>query len=76
MDDSGTMAQGMRERLVQQGRVYRDFDGKLVLVVKVKKDLCTWVPVAEAEKTRQITHRDNFVRRFTSLKKRSYRRAA
>lgn len=55
---------------MEQGSIYRDLDGKLVLVVKVRRDLCTWVPISETEKTSQVTHHDNFIRRFTPLKRR------
>ncbi|MBZ5628090.1 MAG: hypothetical protein LAO06_04405 [Acidobacteriia bacterium] len=48
----------------------------MVLLVKASKDLCTWVPVADGEKSREATHRDNFVRRFTPLKKSRERMAA
>ncbi|MBZ5511483.1 MAG: hypothetical protein LAN70_09980 [Acidobacteriia bacterium] len=60
----------------ERGGIYRDLDGQLVLLVNVKKGLCTWVPVAQGETARQVTHRDNFVRRFTPLKKSSLKKAA
>jgi hypothetical protein len=56
--------------------VYRDLDGQLVRLVKLTKELCTWVPVAQGEAGRQATHRDNFVRRFTPLKKPIHKMAA
>jgi hypothetical protein len=55
------------ERGPAQGRIYRDLDGGLVQVVKVSKNLCTWVPLSNSERTRQVTHRDNFIRRFIPL---------
>ncbi len=60
----------------EQGSVYRDIDGQLVRVVKVSKYLCTWVPISHSEQTRQATHRDNFVRRFTPLNRSSEKLAA
>lgn len=59
------MAKSPPGREPQQGRIYRDLDGELVRLLEVRKNLCTWVPVSEGEKTRQVTHRDNFLRRFT-----------
>lgn len=53
----------------ESGRIYRDFDGQLVQLVQVKKNLCTWVPVSAEQDRGQVTHRDNFVRRFKPLKK-------
>ena len=74
------IAIAMRKTLPQpgpeRGVVYRDLDGQLVLLVNVKKNLCTWVPVAQGEAARQVTHRDNFVRRFTPLKNSNRKRAA
>jgi hypothetical protein len=70
------MRKRTRERGVEQGSIYRDLDGQLVCLVKVKRNLCTWVPISEADKTRQVTHCDNFVQRFTTLKKKSDDRAA
>jgi hypothetical protein len=59
----------MRKNLPQpgpeRGVVYRDLDGQFVRLVKLTKNLCTWVPVAQGQAVRQVTHRDNFVRRFT-----------
>ena len=61
----------MRKHLLQngpeRGLVYRDLDGQFVRLVKLTKNLCTWVPVAQGEAARQVTHRDNFVRRFTAI---------
>ena len=60
----------------QRGLVYRDLDGQLVRLVKLTKNLCTWVPIAQGEAARQATHRDNFVRRFIPLKKSTHKMAA
>jgi hypothetical protein len=60
----------------ERGLVYRDLDGQFVRLVKLTKNLCTWVPVAQGEAARQVTHRDNFVRRFTPLKKSNHKMAA
>ncbi len=60
----------------ERGVVYRDLDGQLVRLVKLTKNLCTWVPIAQREAARQVTHRDYFVRRFTPLKKSNHKMAA
>jgi hypothetical protein len=60
----------------ERGAVYRDLDGQLVRLVKVTKYLCTWVPIAQGEAARQVTHRDYFLRRFTPLKKSNLKIAA
>lgn len=60
----------------ERGLVCRDLDGQIVRLVKLTKSLCTWVPVAQGEADRQVTHRDNFVRRFTPLKKSTRKMAA
>ena len=60
----------------ERGLVYRDLDGQFVRLVKLTKSLCTWVPVAQGEAAGQVTHRDNFVRRFTPLKNSKHKRAA
>jgi hypothetical protein len=60
----------------ERGLVYRDLDGQFVRLVKLTKNLCTWVPVSQGESARQVTHRDNFVRRFTPLKNSKHKRAA
>jgi hypothetical protein len=65
------MRKSQPERGVEQASIYRDLDGQLVWLVEVKRNLCTWVAISEADKTRQVTHRDNFFRRFTPLKKAS-----
>jgi hypothetical protein len=60
----------------ERGLVYRDRDGQFVRLVKLTKNLCTWVPIAQGAAARQVTHRDNFVRRFTPLKKSNHKIAA
>ena len=57
------------ERGLEPGTIYRDLDGALVRVIEVSKTLCAWVPISVREKSREVTHRDNFLRRFTPLKK-------
>lgn len=64
------------QREPERGGVYRDLDGQLVLLVDVTKKLCTWVPVAQSEDVPQVTHRDNFLRRFKPLKKPNGKTAA
>ncbi|MBZ5566729.1 MAG: hypothetical protein LAN64_02640 [Acidobacteriia bacterium] len=63
------MQKSAPERGPEPDRIYRDLDGTLVLVVEVSRNLCTWVPVTVGEESRHVTHRDNFLRRFTPLKK-------
>ncbi len=60
----------------ERGLVYRDLDGQLVRLVKLTKNLCTWVPITQREAARQVTHRDYFLRRFTPLKKSNLKKAA
>jgi hypothetical protein len=67
----GLMRKSPQRHGVEQGSIYRDLDGQLVCLVKVRRELCTWIPVSGADNASQITHRDNFVRRFTPLKKES-----
>jgi hypothetical protein len=61
------MAGSVKDRFLIPGRVYRDVDGSLVHLVAVERDLCTWVAITDAEKNRQVTHRDNFRQRFRSF---------
>ena len=49
------------------GEVYRDLDGSLVRLLEVKRDLCSWVPINGAPAGVQVTHADNFRRRFRSF---------
>ena len=60
------MAGGVKDRLIP-GRLFRDLDGSIVHLVAVERDLCSWVAVTDAEKNRQVTHRENFRRRFRSF---------
>jgi hypothetical protein len=61
------MAGPVKDRLLIPGRLFRDLDGSLVHLVSVERDLCSWVAVSDAEKNRQVTHRDNFRRRFRTF---------
>ncbi len=61
------MASGPKNTLLTPGRLYRDLDGSLVHLVSVERELCSWVAVSDAEKNRQVTHRENFRRRFRSF---------
>ena len=46
---------------------FYDLDGTLVHLVEVKRDLCSWVAATDAAKKRQITHHENFRRRFRAF---------
>ncbi|MGB9106907.1 MAG: hypothetical protein WCC59_19280 [Terriglobales bacterium] len=70
------MRKALPQLVPERGAVYRDLDGQLVRLVKLTKNLCTWVPVAQGEAARQVTHRDYFLRRFTPLKKSNLKIAA
>jgi len=61
------MAGGPKDRLLAPGRLYRDLDGSIVHLVQVDRDLCSWVALSDAEKNRQVTHCENFRRRFRSF---------
>jgi hypothetical protein len=61
------MTGGLKDRLLVPGRLFRDLDGSLVHLVSVEHDLCSWVPISAAETNQQVTHRDNFRRRFRSF---------
>jgi hypothetical protein len=52
----------------EPGGLYRDLDGQLVQLVSVTRNLCTWTPVVSEKATRQVTHRDYFLRRFKPLR--------
>ena len=57
----------VKDRMLIPGRLFRDLDGSLVHLVSVDRDLCSWVAISDSEKIRQVTHRDNFRRRFRTL---------
>ena len=61
------MANEAKDRFLVPGSVYRDLDGSLVHLVAVERDLCSWVAATDAEKNRQVTHLENFRRRFRSF---------
>jgi hypothetical protein len=61
------MAVGVKARFLVAGRMYRDLDGSLVELISVERGLCSWVATTDAEKNRQITHQENFRRRFESF---------
>lgn len=61
------MAGNVKDRFLVPGRVYRDLDGTLVHLISVQRDLCSWVPLTDEEKNRQVTHSDNFRRRFRAF---------
>lgn len=54
-------------QLVAPGKVYRDLDGSLVHLLDVRRSLCSWVPVSGTAATIQVTHVENFRRRFRKL---------
>lgn len=56
------------------GGVYRDVDGSLVRLVAVENNICCWVPQSCASDSHQMSHRDNFVRRFVQVRLLSKRR--
>lgn len=61
------MAGEVKARFLTPGRLYRDLDGSLVHLVSVDRDLCSWVAITDTERNRQVTHRENFRRRFRSF---------
>ncbi len=61
------MSSGPKNTFFTPGRLYRDLDGSLVHLVSVDRELCSWVAVSDAEKNRQVTHRENFRRRFRAF---------
>ncbi len=61
------MAAPVEDHILVPGRLFRDLDGSLVHLVSVERDLCGWVALSDAEKNRQVTHRENFRRRFRSF---------
>jgi hypothetical protein len=60
------MAGGVNDRMLVPGKLFRDLDGSLVHLVSVERELCRWVPLSDAETNCQVTHRENFRRRFRS----------
>ena len=70
------MAGGVEDRSLAPGRLYRDLDGSLVHLVYVDRDLCSWVALNDSEKKRQVTHRENFRRRFRRFEQRIETNAA
>ncbi len=61
------MAGSVKDRFIVPGRAYRDLDGTLVHLVAVERDLCSWVAATDAAKIRQVTHCENFRRRFRAF---------
>ena len=61
------MTGGLKDRLLVPGRLFRDLDGSLVHLLSIERDLCSWIPINTAEADRQVTHRENFRRRFRSF---------
>lgn len=64
------MSNGVEQRddaPIAPGQVYRDLDGSLVHLLGVRSDLCTWVPIGGSPATVQVTHSENFRRRFRKL---------
>ncbi|HET7184552.1 MAG TPA: hypothetical protein VFI82_07690 [Terriglobales bacterium] len=55
---------------------YRDLDGQIVRLIKVDRNLCTWVAVGSGDAVKQVTHHDNFVRRFTPVRNAGNKTAA
>ena len=62
-------------RHLKRGGIYRDLDGRLVCLVKLEHDLCTWTSLSEPRE-RETSHRENFLRRFRSLAEQSRKFAA
>jgi hypothetical protein len=60
---------------LKRGGFYRDLDGRLVRLVRIERELCTWITVSEPEST-QTSHRENFLRRFRSLDDNAHKLAA
>ncbi len=47
--------------------VYRDVDGSLVQLLTVADNICCWSLLGSASDEKQMSHRDNFVRRFVAV---------
>lgn len=58
---------------VVAGSVYRDLDGSLVQLLNIERDLCHWVAMMQGPSVVQITHIDNFRRRFRAFETSSSR---
>ncbi len=48
--------------------VYRDLDGTLVQLLAVDNKVCCWTALGSPSDATQMTHRDNFLRRFVPLR--------
>jgi hypothetical protein len=70
------MTGSVKDRLLVPGRVYRDVDGTLVHLVAVDRDLCSWIAMTDAHKTQQVTHSENFRRRFRAFEEHEMDNAA
>ena len=61
------MTGGLKDRFLVPGRLFRDLDGSLVHLLSIERDLCSWIAINTAEADQQVTHRENFLRRFRSF---------
>ena len=61
------MTSGVKSAYLAPGTLYRDLDGSLVKLIAAFNDLCEWVPLTQRDEPPQVTHRDNFVRRFRTF---------
>ena len=61
------MPQRVKDRQLIPGRLFRDLDGSLVHLIKVDRNLCSCIALTDADENRQVTHADNFRRRFRSF---------
>ncbi|MGH9523340.1 MAG: hypothetical protein ACRD3E_12505 [Terriglobales bacterium] len=58
----------LRDELeIAPGKVYQDLDGSLVQLLDINRNLCSWVPINGAPASVQVTHAENFRRRFRSF---------
>jgi hypothetical protein len=62
-----SMASGVKARFLIPGRLYRDLDGSIIHLVAVDREVCSWVAASDAEENRQVTHCENFRRRFRTF---------
>lgn len=58
------------------GGIYRDIDGSLVHLLAVQREICCWTPMGCTSDASQMTHRDNFIRRFVAAYPAPVRRRA